>query len=141
MKTVTLVRQESTDQGTPGVMTIDDQTFNSGELPWKNNESNLSCIPVGAYTCHVSHSEHFNRDLYHVLNVPNRTDVMIHPANLFGDTTKGFKSQLLGCICLGTETGEMEGQMAVMNSKIAIAQFMQLLNNEDFTLIISNSIC
>src|SRR5947207_5696643 len=69
------------------------------ELPWKENQSNVSCIPKGEYMCKYTRSNRMSnekgRDVYtyEVLNVPNRAGIRVHIANYF--------TQLLGCIALG----------------------------------------
>ncbi len=52
-----------------------------------------TAIPRGTYKMIVDHSEHFNRDLPHVLNVPGFEGVRIHPGNRPEDTE--------GCILPG----------------------------------------
>ena len=63
------------------------------ERPWINNQENISCIPDGRYEVQMLFSEHFQRKLPHLLNVPNRTNVMIHPGNTVNDSE--------GCILVG----------------------------------------
>ena len=60
------------------------------ELPWKDNQKEVSCIPEGEYVLRRRYSIKFN---WHwvILNVPNRSFILIHPAN---DALK----QLKGCI-------------------------------------------
>jgi hypothetical protein len=60
------------------------------ELPWKNNQTGVSCIPEGRYELIKRFNDHFNRHLQ-VLNVPQRDYILIHPAN---DALKELK----GCI-------------------------------------------
>lgn len=80
-----------------GDMFIDGQYFcDTLELPDKNNQPFISCIPVGEYDIKLSWSQHFQKDLPHVLNVPNRSNILIHPAN--------HPKELLGCIAVGRNT-------------------------------------
>lgn len=138
----TLTRSPSTDQGTFGLFKMEDGTeFHSLELPWRNNEHNLSCIPAGTYTCKWVQSPKHG-ECYLVTGVPDRQAIEIHSANFAGDVEKGYFSQLLGCIALGTTVGLLEvpgaikQQMAVLQSKIAIAQFEEKQNKQDFQLTI-----
>ena len=137
----TLVRQPSTDLGTFGVFAIADSNFTcvSLELPWQDNQPNISCVPVGSYMCTWRWSQSHNRNVYHVENVPGRTAVEIHSANI--------TAQLLGCICLGmgiaifpagTFSGIEVATKGVQGSKIAVASFEQIMNQTNFTLVISN---
>jgi Family of unknown function (DUF5675) len=50
------------------------------ELPWKNNEKRVSCIPEGKYLLSKRYSKKFNWHLT-VLNVENRSFILFHPAN------------------------------------------------------------
>jgi Family of unknown function (DUF5675) len=60
------------------------------ELPWKNNQARVSCIPEGRYELVKRWSPKFNRHLQ-VLDVPRRDNILIHPAN---DASRELK----GCI-------------------------------------------
>ena len=136
MKTATLTRTKTSDQGTFGTMVINEHSYVSGELPWRDNHNELSCIPVGMYTCTWRFSNHFQKNLYHVENVKGRDGVLIHPAHLMGDTTKGLKSELLGCIALGKVKGIINAQEAVLQSKAAIDEFNEYLNGQPVELVI-----
>lgn len=145
METVTLVRRKTGDSGTFGDITYRGTTFYTGELSWHNGDDapDSSCIPEGSYVCSVSYSPHlsplFGMNLYLLQGVKNRSSIRIHPANWMGDHTKGLKCQLEGCIALGKSLGPLGGQDAVIESRIAVATFMKMLNNQDFTLVIQNA--
>jgi Family of unknown function (DUF5675) len=131
-----LNRVPSTDQGTFGIFTLDDNTtFYSIELPWRNNDKGLSCIPAGAYHCHWINSPKHGW-CYQVMDVPNRDMIEIHSANWAGDAAQGFVSQLLGCIALGDSIGILNGQLCVLHSKDSIATFEQKQMQQDFVLTI-----
>lgn len=138
MRTINLKRSTSTEDGTFGVVTLDDNitTFNSLELPWKDNDSSISCIPTGTYLCNWINSPKHG-PCYEVMDVPNRSMIEIHSANFAGDIAKGKLSQLLGCIALGNRVGELEGQEAVLDSRNAILHFHKIMNQESFKLVIS----
>jgi hypothetical protein len=133
---VTLTRVPSTDQGTLGTFVFEDGiSLYSLELPWRSNVNGLSCIPPGEYTCHWILSPKHG-ECYQVMNVQGRDMIEIHSANFAGDANKGFISQLLGCIALGTTIGILSGQLAVLNSKGAIAAFEAKQAKQDFQLTI-----
>ena len=50
------------------------------ELPWKDNQTGVSCIPEGRYGLKKRYSERFHRHLQ-VVDVPQRNCILIHPAN------------------------------------------------------------
>ena len=60
------------------------------ELPWRNNQFRVSCIPEGRYQLSKRFSDRFQWH-FEVLNVPARSLILIHPAN------NAFK-ELQGCI-------------------------------------------
>lgn len=131
-----LTRLPSTDQGTFGTFVLEDgTTFHSLELPWRDNHRGVSCIPVGIYYCHWIDSPKHG-ECYQVMSVPDRDMIEIHSANWAGDASKGFISQLQGCIALGISIGVLDGQMAILKSKAAIAAFEDKQNKKDFQLII-----
>jgi hypothetical protein len=63
------------------------------ERPWLNNRESVSCIPLGTYGVELAWSEHWGRDIPHVMNVPGRTAIEMHPGN--------FVYNSIGCILLG----------------------------------------
>lgn len=152
MRNVTLVRIHYTDHGTFGNLIIDDngKRWLSGELPDRNNAHGKSCIPKGRYLCRWRHSPAHGM-CYHVENVPGRSDVEMHPANIMGDRDLGFQSQLLGCVALGKgyatfgpgQVGHLtltKPQKGVSGSKQAFDEFLTDLQHTEFTLrIISES--
>ena len=60
------------------------------ELPWKQNETRVSCIPEGEYFIAKRYSRKFHWHL-EVLDVKNRSFILFHPAN---NALQEFK----GCI-------------------------------------------
>ena len=87
------------------------------ELPWRNNESRVSCIPAGTYSARLSMSPRFKVELWEVLNVPKRTGIRIHAAN--------FVRELHGCIALGKKIGDIDkdGKIDVARSQEAMRMF------------------
>lgn len=137
MRTATLQRTKSGDSGTFGVLTTDTgKSWHSGELPWRNNSRGYSCIPDGEYLCLWQYSPSHGRQVYHLQDVPCRTDVELHPGNWCGDIEKGMKSDVKGCIILGKSFGQADGQDAVLQSKKAIAEFETEMCCDSFTLTV-----
>jgi hypothetical protein len=134
MKEVYLLRLRTSDQGTEGMLiTTDGFQCMTLELPWRNNQSNISCIPPGDYDVKIRISSKFGKT-YWVSNVPNRSYVLIHSGNYAGDVSKGFKTHVEGCILLGKTFGFLGGQRAILNSRITVYAFMSHMNNEEFIL-------
>jgi|SRR3990167_6516715 len=139
MKIITLKRIAMDELGTYGVMIEEGVPIRpfclSLELPWKLNKNNESCIPKGEYTCKrkVSPSR---GEVFEVLNVPNRTDVLIHKGNWSTDS--------LGCILLGEQFEDTLNPKAdkvvtsVLSSGAAFTEFMKvrLAGQEEFKLVV-----
>jgi hypothetical protein len=75
------------------------------ELPWKDNQKGVSCIPEGRYEIVKRYSPRFQWHLL-VKGVPQRSVVLIHPAN---DALRELK----GCIApVCTLTGAGKGLLS-----------------------------
>lgn len=92
---LTLTRRWETDKSVIGMIDVDGliQCF-SLERPRAGDHP---CVPEGTYEVAMSWSEHFQKQMPHLLNVPGRSAIMIHPAN--------WPSELLGCIAPGSSRG------------------------------------
>lgn len=142
MKTVTITRQASTDQGTPGTFAFGDRALRCMELPWRDNAPGLSCIPPGTYRAELYNSPKHGQ-VYMLQGVPGRSDVEIHAANFAGDRTLGWACELLGCIApaesigLMTPQGHALAQLDGMASRAAMAEFMAWANGEPIEIVIT----
>ena len=135
---VTLERLQSTDQGTFGRIYFGHNWLYTGELPWRDNSPNISCIPTGDYQVVWNWSPAFKRNMYLVTGVGGRSGIRIHPANLMGDTQKGFRSHLYGCIALGEKIGWLDKQKAILVSRPAVRKFERYLGEQPFILEIKD---
>lgn len=136
MRTVVILRNPDTDEGTLGRVFVDFKPFcHSLELPDRSNMRNVSRIPAGEYRCVWHRSPRFGW-VYAVLDVPGRSDILIHPGNWAGDKALGYRSDLSGCVALGSRVGRLAGQSAVMASRLAVDNFVRALGRQPFTLII-----
>lgn len=115
-----IVRYETGDHGTFGVLLVGDFGCHTLELPWRGNRRNVSCIPPGAYPAEMAETAHFPGYCYRLAGVPNRSGILIHVGNIAGDTNKGLQSESKGCILVGLRRGKLGDQHAVLNSKAAI---------------------
>ena len=86
------------------------------ELPWKDNLTRVSCIPEGKYELVKRWSPKFNRHLQ-VMNVQQRTGILIHPAN-------DALQELKGCIApVSFLTGVGKG----LRSRLALESLTSLV--------------
>lgn len=89
------------------------------ELPWVGNQQSISCIPEGEYKLRNRYSPRFKEHI-EVLDVPNRSYILFHPAN-------NAKRDLRGCIAPVT---------AILNpgwgadSKIAMSKLLNTLKDK-----------
>lgn len=138
MKKVLLVRGPSTDQGTFGVLRFGKDQTSTLELPWRENRPQISCVPTGIYECRLVRSPRFG-NVYKLLSVPGRSNVLIHPANLAGDAALGWTTELQGCIAPCMRIGSMRNKAGAMQaaglvSRPAVRFLMDWVNNEPFEL-------
>jgi hypothetical protein len=130
---VQLFRLKRGDQGTMGILMAPGFSCYTLELPWRDNQRNISCIPEGEYDVRIRISPKYGQ-VYHVKKVPNRSYILIHSGNWAGDTSKGYRTHVNGCILLGKSRGTLAGQLAVLNSRITVKKFMKIMDNRPFTL-------
>ena len=89
--------------------------FHTLELPWRENEPRVSCIPEGIYICEMGRYNKGGYDAYELKNVPDRTHIKIHKGN--------YPQDVLGCILLGMSR-DIE-RPAVWSSGHAYTSFME----------------
>ena len=89
---------------------------NTIELPWKKNETKVSCIPEGKYFIRKRYSNKFKWHL-EVMNVENRKFILIHPAN-------NAILELKGCIAPVTQ---ISGPGLGLQSRKAFYKFKELV--------------
>jgi len=118
-----LIRTGFSDQGTNGMMFTNGFFCYTLELPWRDNQRSISCIPPGEYKVIQRASPKYGK-IYWVTEVPNRSYILIHSGNYAGDVSKGYKTHVNGCILLGQKMGTLSGQKAVLNSRVTVNKFM-----------------
>lgn len=89
------------------------------ELEEDINAVRDDCIPKGVYTVVPRYSEKY-KNHYHILDVPNRSYILIHPAN--------YSRQLLGCIAVGKDHIDIDGDglKDVTSSKATMAELLKV---------------
>ena len=131
-----LHRLSRDDKQTLGVLAIGTMSWKTMELGWFNNANDISCIPPGRYTCKWTRSNRLSKlkgeDVftYELQNVPSRDGIRVHSANFF--------FSLRGCLALGKDFVDInqDGYNDLVSSKIAIKEFNDFLNKQDFELTI-----
>ena len=132
-----LIRDESTDHGTLGVLVAGDLTLQVMEPPDRDNRPNRSSIPTGLYEVQPHVSPRFGRVLS-VTEVPSRSHILIHSGNVGGDAELGYHTHTLGCLLPGLRRGRLEVrgrvQRAVLGSRPALRHLMAWADEAPFTL-------
>lgn len=127
MKTVTITRHETSDNGTFGILNVENEfVCLTLELPWHNNQKNISCIPVGEYNVVYRTTPSYG-EKYKILNVPNRSGILFHAGNTIDDTE--------GCILLGVYLDR--DNHAIRRSRKAFEYFYKVTKYDSFKLIIN----
>lgn len=75
--------------------------FKMLELPDKNNQKNISCIPEGVYKGKKRISPGKGYEVIEYIDVPNRTYIQIHCGN--------YTRQILGCQLPGVDFIDLDG--------------------------------
>lgn len=102
------------------------------ELPWLNNQRNISCIPEGKYHAQKHISPKFGKSIW-ITDVPDRSEILIHVGN--------YKSDLLGCIAVGEAFKDIneDGNLDVINSRKTIESLHDLLPDGTFNITITST--
>ena len=128
-----ILRDTFTEESTIGELFVDGERFcDTLELPYKDNQRSVSCIPTGEYKVRMRYPrESATRDYLHLLvqEVKNRSYILFHRGNTAKDTR--------GCILVG----QGSQQDIVHNSTLAMDLLMKEIINlggKNINLIIKN---
>lgn len=130
MMHVTLKRIRQDKNGTFGILYDDagKQLCVTCEEPWNYNSRKNSCIPAGRYRCERFSGSKF-KNVWQVVNVPNRDTILIHNGNTIADTE--------GCILVGKAFSALLGQPSISESKLTLEQLRSILDDE-FEILITD---
>ena len=108
---------------------------NTIELPWKKNETKVSCIPEGKYFIKKRYSKKFQWHL-EIVGIKNRSLILFHPAN-------NALRELNGCIAPVTK---LSGSGLGLMSRKAFAKLKDLVyraldQKKSVELIVDSRIC
>ena len=128
MCTIKLKRTKYLFNETLGEGQVGDFKFVTLELPWKNNQRRISCIPPGTYKGVKRTSPKYGLHV-HILDVPGRDLILMHNAN--------YVTQLEGCVAVGEAIKDInaDGTLDVTNSVKTLKKLVSLLP-DSFTIII-----
>lgn len=123
-----LIRTQYASDYTQGILLVFDAEQNlrfqccTLELPWRNNLRQVSCIPEGTYQVVRRTSPKF-KDHYHLLQVPGREFILIHPGN--------YTSQIMGCILPGREFKRLNADSIpdIIQSQATLTSLLKLMGD------------
>ncbi len=124
MTTIQLGREiYSPTMGTFGWVDVNGWRCWTMEEIWRDNRTNVSCIPVGTYR--LKHAIHHistpdpddDYDVFEIMEVPGRSAIHIHVAQTIADVK--------GCVGLGDRQGTLRNHWAVMSARATFAEFME----------------
>ena len=128
-----IIRDTFTDKSTIGKLFVNGEMFcDTLELPWRDNQRSISCIPDGEYKVNLRPArQSATRDYLHMIvkDVPNRSYILFHRGNK--------PSHTRGCILVG----QPRQHDFVGNSTLAMDLLMKEIINlggENIKLIIKN---
>lgn len=100
------------------------------ERGWRDNESNVSCIPSGMYELEFEESHRFKQKLWEVKGVEGRSECKFHSANFWKD--------LNGCLAPGRRPRDIDndGYIDVTSSKDTLKDFHDVLKGHDKAVLI-----
>ena len=137
MKPLIKIRRDTQDKNqTLGNCVVYDECNNpifsalSLERGWRNNEQGVSCIPDGTYEVELEYSNRFNKELWEIKGVENRSECKFHSAN--------YWFQLNGCIALGNRLADInnDGYRDVLASKNTMKAFHNALKGHTKAILI-----
>ena len=98
------------------------------ELPWKDNQQNISCIPEGKYTWQKYMSPKHGEVLL-IHQVPNRSMIEIHKGN--------FTTDIEGCILPGDSHTDINGDgvIDVTNSAVTLNKILDICGQSGTIII------
>lgn len=99
------------------------------ELPNKRNQRQISRIPSGRYLCRKRQSAKYALH-YEVLNVPNRSNILIHVLN--------YEYQTQGCIGVGKDFVDLDkdGDLDITSSRNTLNELLNIAGDEFYLTII-----
>ena len=106
-----------------GVLLVGGKEFYTLELPWKDNASNVSCIPEGDYKFlphgWESNSKRRFQKVWHIQDVKSRSYILIHTGNYSRNTQ--------GCILVGKGVNIVNGCGSLTGSKEALNELREII--------------
>lgn len=107
---IKIIRNQScSDESTIGRMLVQGKEIGRTlELPWRNNEENVSRVPAGIYDANIR-SDGPLKWRVELKDVPSRGNIQIHVGN--------YAREIKGCILVGSEVVDNGKECMAVNSR------------------------
>ena len=110
------------------------------EQPWRDNEPNRSCVPVGLYEL-VDYASPKYGEVFALRNL--QLDIGVYPgeAKRFACLIHAANRavELQGCIAPGEDLGMVNDHWAVTRSKVALRELYRLIEEHEIKLLMINN--
>lgn len=106
--------------------------FKTLELPWRDNQRNISCIPEGTYQAEIRFSKKYSRHI-HIKDVEGRSLILIHWGNYAGSINpRTGHPDIRGCVLVGSAHKDINGDgiTDIINSKNTFKAIMAVVPEE-----------
>lgn len=129
--TVEIFRSFQDNKQSSGICTI----YNADRFPlftalslergWRDNETNISCLPFGKHPLVLEYSDRFKKDLWEIKDTGKRSECKFHSASFWFD--------LNGCISLGVKYKYInnDNYFDLSYSRFAMDRFHSVLSQFD----------
>ena len=123
MDIIEIIRKEESPTETISVVIVNKQVFGVVlEPPFKNNQQNISRIPVGIYKATKYQSKKFKRTCLSLQDVFGRKWIAMHNGTNYENTE--------GCLLLGRYAIDYKEKRAIMLSKDALKSLTNVLGKD-----------
>ena len=128
-----IIRDEFTDSSTIGNLYLNGELLcDTLELPYRDNQKSISCIPAGQYKVRIRTAEESSsRDYIHLLieDVKDRSYILVHIGNFPADTK--------GCILVGIGAEQDRVNNSTLAMELLVKEILNL-GGTNINLIIKN---
>jgi len=123
---------------TPGCLYVFDGEYSffnckTLELPWLDNQQNISCYPPGIYDV-IKYKRPNGKWAFWVQNVPGRSGILFHAGTYIATSHPDSE----GCTLVGFRYDDIndDGEIDILDSQKALQMLLDLMPDEKFKLYV-----